>query len=268
MDSLISVTIVGSDADGGDVRLSEFVEQLNLIRDALRETGHAIYGRESPEIEFRVVDLRHSSPATVVIKPIAQRGQKAKVIRVCNGLVTNLTTLKAKRKPPAYADLSTLEAYRDIARPLQKHVQRLDISTGKNKVVSIDRSFQQTVEDVIGPDISATGSISGILERVNLHNAQRFDIYPKVGPKRIRCSFGEDLMEDVRRGLKRHITVLGKLRYKTWDKFPYAINAEGIDVHELDEDLPSIYDLQGIAPDATGALSSEEFMRTTREKDW
>jgi hypothetical protein len=265
---LIVVRLVGSDSDEGDVRLSDFIDQLSAIKDVLRETGHAIYGREAPEMEFKIVGLKRSSPATVTIKPIVPRGEKSRIAKICNGFVSGLSTIKIKKKAPAHADLATLESYRNLATPLQKHIQRVEISRDTDKVVSIDRSFRETVTDIIGPDLESTGSVSGFLEKVNLHNGNRFDIYPKVGPRRVQCSFSEDQMEKVREGLKRHVTVSGKLRYKSWDKFPYAVNVKLIDVHEQDRDLPSIFDLQGLAAGITGDVSSEEFVRTIRERDW
>ena len=54
------------------------------------------------------------------------------------------------------------------------------------------------------------------------------------------------------------MTVYGRLRYKSWDKYPYAISADDIAVHELPG--KSLEDLKGIAPEATGSLTSQEFV--------
>jgi hypothetical protein len=268
LDGTIKIRIIGSDADEGDVRLSDFIEQLNAVRDALRETQHALYGRDAPEVEFRIVDLSHASPSTIYMRPIGTRAQRIRAARIGGALVVGLAAVAAGKKPPPHTDLATLEAYREIARPLHRHIQRIELETEKKRVASIDRSFQETVDELIGPDVRMPGSVTGFLERVNLHNAHKFDIFPAVGPRRVRCSFDEALLEKVRSGLKRHVTVCGSLRYKTWDKFPYAIDARKIDVHEADSELPSIYDLHGIAPDATGELSSEHFVRMIRETNW
>jgi hypothetical protein len=74
----------------------------------------------------------------------------------------------------------------------------------------------------------------------------------------------------VRQALDRFITVKGRLRYKTWDKHPYAISVSPgkIDIHEKDSDLPDIEELRGIAPDATGEMASEDFVRVIRDANW
>jgi hypothetical protein len=64
--------------------------------------------------------------------------------------------------------------------------------------------------------------------------------------------------------MDRYVTVWGKIKYKTWDKFPYAIMADDIEVH--DEPRTVFGALKGIAPNATGDLSSTDYLNALRDE--
>lgn len=59
----ITITIKGSETDSGDVRLSEFLEQLDAIKEALRQTERVVSGNQEQRIYYRIVGLSHSSPS-------------------------------------------------------------------------------------------------------------------------------------------------------------------------------------------------------------
>jgi hypothetical protein len=177
----------------------------------------------------------------------------------------------SKRKPPKKADLEVLESYGEIASPFQRNLRRVEVVESKSKVIPIDNTFSEKVEHVIGPDSFAYGSIAGRLERVNLHNVSKFQIFPTVGARRVTCDFRPGdlrLRAQVKQALDTYVTVHGRLRYKKWDQYPHAIDAKSIDIHESPGELPSLNDLRGVAPDATGDVSAEEFVRTIRDANW
>lgn len=264
----ITIEFKGSDADAGDVRLSEFLEQLEAVKEALKQTERVVSGRPDQHIYYKIVDLSHSSPSRVVLEPVypVDKVLRKSLSVVPDALTSSIRVLQFGRKPPARADLAMLESYKTLGA--SRNLKEMTISTSPQKVVSINQGFSERVERAIGPDIFAPGSISGRLERVNLHNTRSFDIFPPIGPPKIRCHFEEADRAKVKNALDNFVTVKGRLRYKTWDKHPHAIDVKFIDIHEPDADLPMMDDLRGIAPDATGGLSSEDFVRTIRENNW
>jgi hypothetical protein len=62
----------------------------------------------------------------------------------------------------------------------------------------------------------------------------------------------------------RYVEVGGSLRQKKAARYPYAIDVEHIEVFPQEKELPKLIDLLGIAPDATGELTSEEFVWSVR----
>lgn len=263
----ITFRFVGDKRDHGHVRLTDFIEQLEAFAEALRQTERLLSGQDQPFIYYRIVDLRHQSPATMTIEGVRRAMSPVPPSLVMRTFKSDLRAL-SKNKPPARADLAMLEAYRDLAKPLQKHIAEVQVVEAKNKIIPINQEFTRKVEDVIGPDSFSFGSISGRLERVNLHNTFRFEIYPTVGPKRVRCEFKPELKRKVKDALDTYVTVSGRLRYKKWDQYPHAIDAKDVDPHEDEKQLPSLDDLRGVAPEATGTMSSEDFVRAIRDANW
>ncbi|MEE9163002.1 MAG: hypothetical protein V3U35_08565, partial [Candidatus Neomarinimicrobiota bacterium] len=65
--------------------------------------------------------------------------------------------------------------------------------------------------------------------------------------------------------VNRYLKVTGRVKYHQKSIYPYAVNVDKIEVFPHEEALPTLYDLRGIAPNATGDLSSEEFIRKLRD---
>jgi hypothetical protein len=273
----ITVQLQGSFEDDWHVTLSAFLTQLEAIKAALKQTERLVSGEDEPSVYYRIVDLHHSSPATVVLEAVSRSNQpqqetkkkKRPVQRVDYSQATvreffhSLKQIREQKKAPPRADLQALEAYRNLAGPLDKKVSGLKLIDGEESV-DIDRHFQAAIDEIIGPDELVEGTINGTLEKINLHNTSRFDIFPPIGPKQVACEFGPSLREAVIKAVDQYVCVGGKLRYKGLDNFPYAINVERIEVLPADSELPSIFDIKGMAPNLTEGKSTAEFLEELR----
>lgn len=62
----------------------------------------------------------------------------------------------------------------------------------------------------------------------------------------------------------RRVEVFGTLKYRRGASFPYQIDVTNIEAFPPEDELPDWNDLRGRAPGATGALSSEAFVRELR----
>lgn len=281
-DNRVIIELTGTLQDDGHVRLGSFIAQLEAVKSALKQTERTLTGDEESSVYYRVVDLRHSSPATVVLEAVSSTAidalappQGAKRVRnrsngdhsgaTVRSFFRTLQQIRHKQTPP-HADLQALESYRNLTTALGKTVAGVRIINTQESV-SIDDSFRNAIDDIIGPDELLTGSVIGMLERVNLHNTARFDIFPTIGAKQVACDFKASLRASVIAALGQYVCVRGILRYKKLQDFPYAINADEIDILPSDEDLPTIFDVRGMAPDLTGDLTAEEFLKGIRDAE-
>jgi hypothetical protein len=276
----ITIQLIGSIEEEGHVRLNSFISQLEAVKAALKQTERLVSGEDESSVYYRVVDLRHSSPATIVLEavstasastpPTRRRRQQQPRTDHSQATVTqffhSLKDIREKKQAPARADLQALEAFRNLTGNLDKSFSGMKL-INTDESVSIDNDFREAIEGIIGPDELIEGSVTGMLEKVNLHNTARFDIFPMIGPKQVTCDFKRALREKVIASLDKFVTVSGKLRYKKLEDFPYAINAEDIVIVPPDDELPSIFDLKGMAPDLTDGRSTHEFLEAIRDAE-
>jgi hypothetical protein len=144
----------------------------------------------------------------------------------------------------------------------------VSIATNSDKV-EVEQSLESEIDTIVGPDEIVQGSVAGTLELINIHaRVNTFRIYPIIGASKVDCHFRSDQLNNAIAGINHYVNVTGALRYKRRDKFPYAINDAEVEVYPEEQELPSIFDLKGVAPDATGSLKSEDFVRKLRDESW
>ena len=271
--AVITVEIVGEDRDSGHVRLSELVEQLHALGEVLRQTEREISG-QGPALYYRVVDLRHSSPARVSIEAVRPQRSATRVrpLAVVKGFRSRLNRLHRSRRFPSELEVATVEAFQRLAEPLTRHVSKLTVTTpatrGQTQALELDRNFAIKLKELLDiADQESYGSVSGWLDSVNLRQQTRFFLYPTMGQQKLRCGFSPDQLEKVRASLGEFVTVEGMLSYKPRARFPHRVRVDGIDIHERDSELPTLDDVRGIAPDITD-VPSEDFVRSIRNANW
>ena len=115
-------------------------------------------------------------------------------------------------------------------------------------------------------DDECSGSIEGMLEQINLHDgANIFHIYPDVGPRKVTCHFPARLIDDAVAAVGRRVEIFGTLKYRAGASFPHQVSVTDIEAYPPEDELPDWDDIRGRAPDATGDLSSEAFVRELRD---
>jgi hypothetical protein len=256
--------MAGMHVDRGAVRLSELVGQLADIEFALRHTEEMI-AKSKPALSYKVTAISYSSPLMLELEPETEDVERKKlsqetVIQFTGGM----RSILQKKELPPHFDAAISEAYAQIGRRVGKTISRLVISANGDSF-TIPSSFQAETKAMLGAGLTAYGSIKGRMEAINLHKQKKeFRIYPHVGPDRVVCFFPHDLMESAIGAVNKYITVFGKLRYRARSEYPHEIDVDRIEIHPPDEELPSFLELKGIAPDMTGGLTSEDFIRKKR----
>ncbi|MCP4368883.1 MAG: hypothetical protein GY797_12330 [Deltaproteobacteria bacterium] len=165
-------------------------------------------------------------------------------------------------------DYNTLETFKGIGKKVNKTINRLVVSTNGHSC-NITEDFQSKVQVIQGPDEEVKGSISGKVEYINFHGGTNvFNIYPSVGPIKIKCNFPKRLLSEAIKSVNKYVTVLGKIKYKARTQFPMEIDVDEIEIRSKVKDFPKLADLKGIAPDLTEGLSPTEFVRKMRDEEW
>jgi len=268
-DAFITVQLEGDEEAGGDLQLSQFIEELTAIRNALRQTERVVLKREENAVRYKVTNLTHSSPAKVTIA-ISSREPAYRDVpaRISRRFASSLDVVRRNHRYAERLDLRTLETFKAIASPAIKNGIRVMVTTSLNRTVRLDRDFDISLTRLIAGDERERDELVGRVERVDIHNKNMFDIYPVIGPDRVRCNAPRRLQSAIVAAIGKTVSVEGVALYRKDSAFPYAMRVEAIHSRRTDDELPTMQSMHGLAPEATDGVSGEEFVRKLRNADW
>jgi len=166
---------------------------------------------------------------------------------------------------PGDLDYDLLTSFKNLVGPIGDEYETLTLGTNGDDY-SVDRRFVKYIELEIVAEEQCFGTVEGDLDQINVHKGINiFYIYPQIGPNRVKCHFPESLLNDAKAAIGFQVAVVGLLKYQARSNYPNEINVEEIEVYPDETELPTMTDLRGLAPNATGELSSEEFVRKLRD---
>lgn len=264
----VELEIQGGEATEGRLLVDGFVSELGALRTALQRTDRMVSaGRITSEWE--VVRLSTESPAIVGMEARLKQtvdeehDRRGKIVGT---FFEYIERLNQSTDAPDELNRSTLKAYRALGKAVsQKKVRAILRNTDRQ--VEVRSTLEKNIDAVLEPEDTAKGSVKGRLEYVNIHGDKHvFKIYPAVGPSSIECSFPSDRIEDAREGLGSTVRVHGTLTFPARSKYPSKVAVDDIDVLPPADDLPSLLDLKGAAPDALDGEASEDYIRRQRDE--
>lgn len=260
------IQVIGSIEDNEHLRLSDFIEQLRSIKEALVELDRKVSQSQKPTTDYRIIDVSHSSPVSIELEAIPNQSECDNTSLIIDRFFEGIQQINTGSAPVDF-DSALLEHFGRIGQGFRRKITGL-IFSRENCSIQIGRTFEAQVTSIVGEDQVYDGSVEGTLEMINFHRgANKFNIYPTIESKRVTCHFPASLLNDAIKAVGRYINVSGKLKYKKRDRFPYGIDVASIDIYPNEEELPTIFDLRGISPNLSGEMSSEDFVRKLRDAE-
>jgi len=260
----ITISFVGHPNEGGNVRLGDFIGRLGFFSSAMNRADRLISSSHIPTFYFRIVDLKHASPATITIEAYP----KDPNIDFCNQAIDEIFSVMQQVKEDKLhkpTDYDLLENLRKFVAPIGVSLESLNLTSDKY-LMQITEEFKAKMDLAMAPEDTYPGFIRGALEYINIHSGQKvFKIYPEIGPNKVTCYFPDELKDMAISAVGQFIEVHGVMHYKSVSSFPHQIDVKKLDVLPNEDELPSIFDLRGITPDLTGGLSSEEFVNSLKD---
>ena len=270
----IALTLEGPIENNGHLELSVFAEKIRHFLDLL---NRSVKESSKERVVFRVVHLSHSSPVTIECEPVvreaeAVRASEAEAATVAVHVIGK-NMMCVEEEKTYHLSHPVLSAMERLAKFRPTKIARAEVrilgSDAENKhIYKLDDRFKEQLSNARRMEERVVSTIDGRLERINIHNnANTFGIYPTlpmVSP--VRCTFPQELLEQVLGALGSFVSVSGECLYRPEASFPYRMDVHDMTVLPPPESLPSLSDLYGIAPDAPGSKSSEQFVREMRDR--
>ena len=262
----IDLIIDGPLSEQGHVPLPTFVQQISRFYETLARTDRLLSGRNRKTLLYRVVDLRLASPAVVTVEAQPTSPERDTREHVLSAYMSAVNQIKRTGVAPGWADRDLLEGLQKLAAPVGKAIRSSTVVRNGFRA-RFDKVLGARIAVILAPEHELRGSIEGRLEAINIHaDTNEFRIFPRIGPQRVTCHFPAELKGVAINSIDKFVSVEGSLKYKSEAPFPHAIEVQSMRIIPPKDELPSIHDLRGIAPDATGVLTSEEFVRALREE--
>ncbi len=262
-DNRIELIIEGLPEDEGRVRLNAFMSQMQKLSAALTKADKETNSGKVANV-FQIVELSYSSPVRVALeaRPLSDR------LSTGNAVIERLKYVaKAieSQSDLSIFDAEILEDLKGLAGTVGKTVKNTTLVINGAALDLTPRGALQ-LEEALAVEDECEGSLEGDLDQINIHQgANIFHIYPRVGPRRVTCHFPSRLFDDAVAAVGRRVEVFGTLLYRSHAPFPHQVSVSALDTVGSEADIPDWDDLRGRAPDATGALSSEAFVRELRD---
>ena len=212
-DTRLTFQIEGLSDDSGNVRLETFSEKLALFQRVLRISEEAVVGhRRATTVLYRVVDLRHDSPASVTVEGFPDKTSTVEhAHKVVSYLYKSLATIRTGRTE--HIDGPLIEAIEGMAQGVGEKFSRILIKRGDSGV-AIDDCMANAFSAVEAQETTSWGTIRGDVERYNTHGqAQWFYLYPKLGGS-VKCDFSDELTNDAAASVEKSVSVTGFMRYR------------------------------------------------------
>ncbi|MGI9558846.1 MAG: hypothetical protein ACR2NQ_04180 [Thermodesulfobacteriota bacterium] len=263
--SKIRITIEGPDKNDRHLELSVFSGKvrhfLDFLNASVKESGESA-------AKFCVVNLSHSSPVAIECEPV---GKDSSVFSTqINAVKKVLDSVKTEETVTlSNTSLSAIERFAEFHPDSISKID-LEIINGKDEKSSsykIDSTFRESLRKARSSEESVFTTFDGRLEEINIHGNPTCRIYPDLPEASyVSCKFPAELLEKVSSSLGLLVSVSGECFYRPGKNFPYKVNVSKINALPDPNDLPSLGDLYGIAPDATGNETPEQFVREMRDK--
>jgi len=231
----IALCLEGTATDNKHVRLDDFLTQLQSLQDALNCIDNEANGRTT--LYYRVVDLKHSSPATVKIEPVLREsfrkaGIKSKyrnsVQIVHHRFFDSLRAIRYESRKIENTTEETVDAFGELIDGLGKRFSSGSIYNSDANV-PLDFELSQNIEQLIKPGFVSHGSVVGNLLSISFARNNRFYLYPQIGPTSIACHFSDEMEKKARACIKRTVRVFGQKYFRPNTGQPFRVDVSKIE---------------------------------------
>lgn len=244
------------------ISMDSFLKVMKEIPELLRELDCAVSRNRSGTLDWVVSELKTGS-AIVEIESKVIRGHEDFAKQVAHYFTNGLSQISDEAVTPPLFSTSSMRRVLRITRNLSTFDgQGLIVSSPDiERKALLTRDAEPIVHRLLSVHHEDIGAVEGTLELVSFR-PRRINVLDPVSRRVVKCSLPESLERSVKENLGKTVEVAGVISYNA-EAEPMSIEVEHLRTLET-ENLPSIEEIIGIAPNITGELSTEEFIRVIR----
>lgn len=263
----LKIQLRGKNTEDEHLMFPDFIDELKAILAALHHVGKMVAGSANSPVYYRVVNLTHSSPATVELEAVSDGPElRDYSATVFPSFIETVANVNRGHYLPGYSRELLTSIY-EFSAPLTDGITEVKFSQNGD-AIEVLPDVASKLKTFLEADEVTKGSVMGMLEYLNLHNGSNtFRLYPVVGGSYINCTFKSALKKKVCDGAGRYIRVDGTTKTRSGSLLPYEVSADDLEIMPSDDQLPRIKDLFAVAKEATGGKPVDKFIKEIRH-DW
>lgn len=246
-------------SEGELVSFEDFARLCSGVIDTLKGMESAVVG-STRHIRYKITGLEMGSACLNITPVPTDRGKTSECREVTRLFRSTLRAIKKGHEVDARLGLDNLRSIEKMIKPLRNRSQEIWASN-----IKITKKFNTNLKQLIETEWPCIGEVRGYVERLDVHGKSKFDLFPALGGK-IVCTFEDDLFEDVRAAIKRHIVVEGMMHCRRDSAMPFRVEVKKITLLRREDELPTLRSLKGMAPKCTGNVESTAFVRALRDE--
>jgi hypothetical protein len=249
----------------GEISFETFVAVVRNSLDILTNLDSAVSIQPRGSLDWFITEMSSGS-LMVSIEARSKLPDVDYSPKVIQAFVSGLAHIQEERTTPPYFSDYDLRKAHNIARSLRKdgtNVVRVTDVEQRN-TATIESGISENLSQLVNVRYQEVGSIEGRLEMISIHGSPRFAAWHSVTQHSIRCRFhAGELLQKIKEALGRRVVVYGTVHFN-YQHEPIRVDVEDLDILPREEELPLPKDLRGIAPDFTGDLTTQEYLRSLR----
>ena len=172
----------------------------------------------------------------------------------------DMLTVDAKRAQ-ALSD-SALRRVRNLAVQ-SKRLGKIDVYTDDRRVPITEKTLD-AIEKLTAKKHESVGSVLGRLETIAVHRDTEIRVWDENTNRPVRCRYPIDLEDTVKALLRARVLVSGLVTFNPASQ-PVRVEVSSIERYSDETELPTIEQMSGLLPDATGGRTLAEYLEHLRD---
>jgi hypothetical protein len=258
--------------DPESVSLDTYSQATHQVIGILRELDTAISRRSSGTLNWYISRLHNNG--TLLLEVLSkqrhlkrQTSETADVsTEVATSFVTGLENIECHGTSPPYLTDAGMRKVQSMVSLIHKNGAKGFVASVPEvqQKAEVSEKASQTISELLPSKTEAIGSVEGRLEAISIHGGKKFVVYHAITKKAVNCHFEQErFMEIVLRSLGQRVMVSGAI-FSNAKGEPVKVAVSDLSLLKGQVRLPSVAEMTGSDPNFTGALSTEEFIRSIR----
>jgi len=251
----------------GTIRADAFLAATRDFLDILRDVDRVVSGVDKGTLAWNVQTLEIGS-LVAGFAPTRRDEKTADYSRtVTDSAFDGMRLLDSEPRVPENFSTASVGRTSRLARRIGRggvtgmKVVRLD----DHRSAPITLVVADNAKAALSASSSGIGSVMGRLEMISVHRRPYFNVYDARTRRAVRCDFDREKdLEQVKAALGRRVLTAGILQRNRVGQ-TVRVKLSRLEVIPPEDQLPSVDDIVGMAPDFTGGMSTDEYLEYLRD---